>query len=385
MTAAARPPALSVRWRYTFCDLLTSTPIAVLPLRDTDLTEIIGGAGEGSARIPLTSDRVRRLNPWSATQPRRTILYAQRVLLRDGREVAAPVMWHGIVWGRTRTGTSLTLKMSTPESFYAWRLTGDKTWVATDDAAMLRELFALAETEPAGHLHLAYGTTLAGVLSDRPMLRTDRKSVLEIAQSIASAGDGMDWRIRPGVDPSTGAFTRTLEVAPRLGRTGLEELKWQTRSPSRAQNEVIGYSLEEDGTAVPNRVHALGDGQGESQLYTVVNASDVGNTEVADGYPLLETSLAGGTSYKTIATLDRHARGTLLAAHQHEARITGLTVRGDRAPTVDRYELGDELTLRLNDPLYPAATTVRGRLVARRIIPNQPGRTEKVAMTLGAT
>lgn len=380
------PAPLSVRWRYTFCDLLTRTPLAVLPLLDADLTEVIGGAGDGTARVPLASERIRRRDPWSATQQRRTICYAQRLLLRGGRVVASPPLWHGIVWGRTRSGTSLDLKMSTPESYYARRIFGtDKRWTQTDDAAMLAELFQLAETEPAGHLSLAYATTPAGVLSDREVLRADRKRFLEVAQSIASAGDGLDWRLAPGVDPGTGAFTTTLEVAPRLGRTGLEELTWQTDSPGRAQNEVIGYQLEEDGTSVPNRYHALGDGQGESQLYAVVNAADLGNTELADGYPLLEDTLPGGTSYKTVATLERHARGKMLAAQQHEARITGLTVRGDRAPTVDRYTLGDELTLRLADPLHRSPVTARGRLVARRLLPNQPGRTEKVAMTLGAT
>lgn len=384
MTAAS-PPTLATRWRYTFCDLLTSTPLAVLPLLDTDLTEIIGGAGDGSAKISLASDRVRRLDPWTATQQRRTICYAQRLLLRDGREIAAPVLWHGIVWGRTRSGSSMNLKMSTPESYYARRFLGDRTWTQTDDAVMLAQLFQEAETEPAGHLRLAYDCPPAGVLSDRTVLRSDRKPFLEIAQSIASAGDGLDWRIRPGVDPATGAYTRTLEAAPRLGRVEVPELTWQTRSRSRGQNEVTGYSVEEDGTDVSNRIHGLGDGQGESQLYVRVDAAEVGNTEVADGYPLLEATMAGGTNYKTTETLLRRSRGQLVASQAHEARITGLTVRGDRAPTVDRYGLGDELTLNLNDPLHQQPVTARGRLVARRFLPAQPGRNETIAMTLGAT
>ena len=385
MTAPTMPTPLSVRWRYTFCDLLTSQPIARLPMVDVDLTEVIGGAGSGSGKIPVGSEKVRALNPWAATQQRRTICYAQRVVYRGGVAVAAPVLWHGIVWGRSRSGTHLSLKMSTPESYYAKRQVPDRTWTQVDDATMLRQVFETAESEPAGHLSLDYAITAAGVLSDRTVARSDRKSVLEVAQSIASAGDGMDWRIRPGVHPTTGAFTRTLEVAPRMGRTNLPELTWQTSSPGRAQNEALGYTLEEDGTNVPNRIHGLGDGQGENQLYVVVNAADVGNDELAAGYPLLEDTLPGGSSYKTTATLERHARGRMIAAHQTEARITGLTVRGDRAPTVDRYTLGDELTLQLRDVLHQAPMTARGRLVARRFLPGQRKRNETVAMTLGAT
>lgn len=375
-----------VEWRYTFCDLLTNRTLAVLPLRDVDLTETIGGPGAGKGTVPLSSEAVRARDPWGATTPRRTICWAQRVHYRGGAEVAAPVLWHGIVWDADPTPTGITLDLATPESYYEKRLVPrDHRWDQTDDAVMLRDLFRMAEEEPRGRLGLLYTDTLAGVRSDRSLVYDDLKPVLEVAQSIASAGDGLDWRIRPGIDPASGAFTKTLEVAPRLGRKPVPELTWQSASPARAENEAVGYSYPIKGSGVVNTVIGLGDGQGETGLRSRATAADLGNTELEDGYPLLEAAYTGGSQLKTQDTLDRHTRGALSAALNNERRVESLTVRGDRAPSVERYGLGDEATLRINDLSQPHPVTVQGRIVARRFIPAQPGRNELVALTLGET
>lgn len=378
----APPAVVSVGWRYTFCDLLTDTPLAVLPLRDADLTEVIGGAGSGSGTVSLASARVRSLDPWAATTPRRTICYAQRLVTRNGVLTITAPLWHGIVWARDRTKASMSLTMATPESYYDHRLVARDRLLNADDAFIMRTLFQDAEAVPSGSLQLRYTDELAGVVSERTLATSDLKTVLSVAKSIATAGDGLDWRIIPGLD-SAGRFTKTLTISPRLGRVGLAELTWQSKGAGRASNEVLGYTMTEDGTAVANLMVGLGDGQGTSQLRSVVRASDIGNTELADGYPLLESSLNSSTSdLKTQSVLDRHTRGALAGGLATELQITGVTVSGTRAPAVDRYALGDEIRLRLNDPALRAPATIASRLVARRIQPGQPGRTEKVAMTL---
>lgn len=380
------PATGTASWKFTFCDLLSDDPIAVLPLRDADLTETIGEAGPGRARVQLDSEHARVHDVWNGTTPRRTICYAQRVVRRAGVEVAAPVLWHGIVWGRTRSGRDLSLIMATPESYYAHRLVRwNRTYKRWDDAKMLRHVFQTAEATPSGGLGLLYTDTLAGVTSDRTLVGDDLKTVLETASSIAKGGDGLDWRIRPGIDPATGRFTKTLEVAPRLGRVGVPELRWQTSSRGRAPNEVIAYTYEEDGTGIANLVVGLGAGQPPAQLRSTATAAQLGIAELALGWPLLERQYSGGEELKQQATLDRHTLGVLAAGYEAEHRVTGLTVRGDLSPTLDRYTLGDEVRLDLDDPLQPTATTVLGRVVTRRIAPGQPGRTERVAMELGGT
>lgn len=376
------PDTGTVRWRYTFCDLLTDTPLAVLPLVDADLTEVIGGEGDGSGYVSLTAAATRAQDPWTATRPRRTICYAQRLLIVGGVQVAAPVLWHGIVWGRQRKGTQIALKMSTPESYWARRLvTGDRTFAAVDDADMLREVFRDAEAVPYGSLRLRYSTTVAGVRSDRTLVGTDLRTVLAVAQSIAAAGDGMDWRIAPGIDPATGWFFKTLEAAGRIGRRGVPELRWQTAATGRALNEAVGYGTDEDGTDVANWVIGLGAGQPPGQLRSIATAQ----VELDSGFPLLQKALSGGNELITQDALDRHTAGALTAGLETEETITGVTVRGDRPPSMDRYGLGDEVALDLNDPLHPTPTTVLARITARRILPAQPGRNETVALELGAT
>jgi hypothetical protein len=276
---APAPPRVS--WRYTFCDLLTRRALARLPLVDADLSEVIGGPADGTGRIPLTADSVRAADPWAATLQRRTVCFAQRIVTTGDLVVAAPCLWAGIVWKRVRSGTSLTLTMSTVESYWSYRLAGDRTFTATDDATILRTVLADAEATPTGRLGITLGTSLLGATDD-------------------------------------------------------------------------------------------------------ATSASIGPDELAAGYPLLEMALNSSTQDLTWqATLDAHTRSALAAMRAGETRITSLTVRGDRGPTTDTYGLGDTVSVNLNDPLQQTPRTLRGRVLSRKIEPVQPGRTERVAMTLG--
>jgi hypothetical protein len=377
------PAAPRVSWRYTFCDLLTRRALARLPLVDADLSEVIGGPADGTGRIPLTADSVRAADPWAATLQRRTVCFAQRIVTTGDLVVAAPCLWAGIVWKRVRSGTSLTLTMSTVESYWSYRLAGDRTFTATDDATILRTVLADAEATPTGRLGITLGTSLLGTSSDRNILAADLKTVLETAQSVATT-NGFEWRIQPGYDPTTGGFTLTLLIGRPLGTAAATALLWTTAPGGRPGNEVLGYELTEDGGNVPNRVIGLGSGQPPGQLRSVATSASIGPDELAAGYPLLEMALNSSTQDLTWqATLDAHTRSALAAMRAGETRITSLTVRGDRGPTTDTYGLGDTVSVNLNDPLQQTPRTLRGRVLSRKIEPVQPGRTERVAMTLG--
>lgn len=371
------PQQRRVEWRYTFCDLLTRRPLARLPLVDADLAEIIGGPAEGTGKVPISNAKIRARDPWAATTPRRTLCFAQRVVYVEDRKVAEPALWAGIVWKRVRSGTNLSLAMATVESYWRMRLLArDRTFSQDDDGEILRALLADAEAVPNGALGIDLGTDLVGTLSDRTVVAADLKSVLETATSVATAGGGMDWRIVPGYTPETG-FTLSLRMADNFGRTDVTNRTWQSRPDGRPGNELIGYEMTEDGTAVPNRVIGLGAGQGPDQMRSTAIATE-------DGWPLLETSLGSATQdLITQAALDRHTSTELAKTRARERQITSMTVRGDRGATVDTYGLGDAVGLKLRDPLHREPYTHVGRIVGRRILPNQPGRNETVAMTLG--
>lgn len=378
------PAARRVAWRYTFCDLLTRRPLARLPLVDAELSEVIGGPAEGTGRVPLTNDLIRAADPWTATRQRRTLCFAQRTVTAGDTVVAAPCLWAGIVWKRVRSGSDMKLTMSTVESYLAQRLVPtDRTFAAAEDAAMLRTILADSEAVPSGALGLVLGATTLGTYSDRTVLASDLKTVLETVQSIAANG-AFEWRIQPGYDPSTGGFTLTLVIGRPLGSAANTALVWSTAPGGRPGNEVLGYELTEDGTGVPNRVVGIGAGDPPDQLRSVALSSDVGPDELAAGYPLLESGLGSSTNdLVTQAAVDRHTRSELTAMRGAETRITSLTVRGDRGPTVDTYSLGDTLGLNLDDPLQQTPRLLSGRILGRKIQPVQPGRTERVAMTLG--
>jgi hypothetical protein len=377
-------PLVRLGWRYTFCDLLTRTPLARLPVLDAELGETIGGPANGSGRVPLVAPEVRAADPWGATQQRRTLMVAQRVLTVGDRETASPVLWAGIVWKRERANRSLQLTLATVESYWGRRITpADRTFAAADDALIQRTILADAEATPYGGLGVTLGAASVGTVSDRTVIAADLKYVLETMQSVATAAP-FEWRITPGIDLTTGAFTLTLTQARLLGGAPTGALAWVSQPGQRATNEVLGYSLAEDGANVPNSVTGLGGAPGGgAPLRSVVTSADLGRDELLDGYPLLESTLGSSTTdLLTQNSLDRHTRQELAAMRDGEVQITGLTVRGDLGWTTERYGLGDTVTLRLADDLHPYPLELSGRIAARTIRPAQPGRAESVAMTL---
>lgn len=379
-------PVPRLSWRYTFCDLLTRIPLARLPLVDAELGETLNGPADGSGTIPLTPQVIRDADPWTATQQRRTLCFAQRVLTAGDLEVAAPALWAGIVWKRERSDRSLKLSMSTVESYWARRLVhGDQTFGAVDDATIQRALLTAAEAQSSGGLGIAMGTNAVGTISDRTVLEADLKTVLEIMQSVAKAAP-MEWRIVPGVNAGTGAFTLTLVQDRRLGADLSDRVVWVSSPGTRQANEVMGYSYVEDGANVPNSVTGLGGTPpGQAQLRSTVTSAALGPDELALGWPLLESALGSATDeIRKQPTLDRHTRQELAVMRANEVQVTGLTVRGDRGWTTERYGVGDTIGLRFSDELHPSPVETVGRITARTIRPAQPGRSESVAMTLAA-
>jgi hypothetical protein len=66
-------------------------------------------------------------------------------------------------------------------------------------------------------------------------------------------------------------------------------------------------------------------------------------------------------------------------------RVTGIKVRGDLAPKVYSYQLGDDITLALDETTNGQPGVVVGQLVGRTLEPPQQGRTETVTMDVQGT
>jgi hypothetical protein len=392
-----------VRWRYHFTDARSGVLLATLPMVDAQLSEALNGGSDGSGIIPLSRDVLRR-DPFRATITRRSACWAERSELdpETGRAVLTEYPWGGLVMGRerSRSDRSLALQMVTWHSYWQRRLVEDRTFSQADRFAIMRTLLGWGVTQPGGFTppHLAAitaGANLSGDPMDRTYEASSLKPILEAAKELSAAGDGFDWRLVPYRDTDPAAtFRLRLDLGyPRLGRARPAELDsawplvWSDDENSTRAGYLQDYKIAEDGSSVNNRLTALGEGSGPTQIRSVVDAGDVGRDEVGQwGYLLYEGSLQSSTQdLKTQDSVDRHARGAMLAGLASEVQLTGVTVRGDLAPTLSAYTVGDDGEFRVSSTVTGQPTTIVGQIIARTIEPAQKGRTERVSMDVQGT
>jgi hypothetical protein len=450
--------ALPVRWRYHFTDFRTGRLLATLPLSGVKLTEVLGGVGSAQIRVA---------DPFSATVPRRTVLWAERQVLDEGarRVASSRIMWSGPLLTRSRDLASrvMNLKAVSWEGYFARRLIGrdlplpfsdtlgiarillrdavrqtrilpgtpavapvsyppvdrisvtDQEWErllsegwrgrAGDTGERVYHPLAVppattytspgvpaqpptevpvAPQYPTVPPHLAPLDVTSGPLSnvyvDCDYLASDLKPVLEALTDLAQSSDGFDWRLDPYMGTPgdlTTLAVRSLLGYPRLGRVAPADLRWSTdRADARRRwGHIAALTLTEDGSAVNNRVTALGEGQPPDQLRAVAQSL----TELDSGYPLFEGSLSSSTAdNRTQQQVDAQAQGALSAQLASQLTVSGVEVRGDLAPTVDSYVLGDDATLRIGESLTGQPVTIVGQIVGRTIQPADAGGTERV-------
>lgn len=370
--------------------------LARLPLRDVSLSQVLKGAASGSAVVPLT-DRTIRLDPFRATVQRRTCMWAERQEVEPGgRVIESAIPWAGVVMKRSRkrAGRALALDLVTWESYWQRRVVGSRVFTGADRFVVMRQLATWAATQPDAVVmpHLA-PTVAAGNLSGDTMDRTydaaSLKPILEAAKELGNAGDGFDWRLVPYRDTDANeTFRVRLDLGyPRLGRVAPADIRWSDDENDTRSGQLLDYELTEDGQGVDNRVTALGKGSGPTQLRSVIDGAAIGRDEVGlYGYPLYEGTLTGAASeLETQAALDRHTRGALIAGFASEVQLSGIEVRGDLAPAVTRYLVGDDGTFDLDSSTTGQPVRVIGQIIGRTIKPGQPGRTERVTMDVQGT
>jgi hypothetical protein len=401
---ASAEPRL-VQWRYHFTDMRRGTLISTLPLRGVSLSEVLSNAADGTGEVPL-ADIVQRADPFSATTPRRCCMWAERREIDPATRLvaASDTMWGGIVMRRTRSllGRSMKLDMVTWPSYFQRRLVGDGYNVQQDRFGIFRGLLAAACVQPpvpsaapgfygnsphtAPLLPPLAPTNLSGVLADRTYLASDLKPVLEALVELSASGAGFDWRLVPVMTTAGDltSFAVRLELGyPRLGRVAPADLRWSTdKADGRSRwGYVSDLTITEDGSGVANRVTAVGAGTGPDQIRAVADSTQTSRDEMAAGYPLYETSLNSSTQEdRTYDTVYGKAMGALLAGFAGETVLSGVKVRGDLAPAVNTYTLGDDLTVKVGAGLTGSPVTFVGQLTGRTIEPAEQGRTETVTL-----
>jgi hypothetical protein len=402
------PPAdpRAVRWRFHFTDFRLGRLITTLPMVGVKLDDVLNGAASGSGTVPLSGQVIAR-DPFSATVTRRSICWAERQILDAGQVIESTVPWAGLVMKRTRqyAGRAMKLDMITWPGYFERRLLRDWTFGQQDKFTIFRTLLADAVNQPAvdtadpgfygnsPHTVPLEATTgpLSGILADRTYLASDLKTTLSAINELAASGDGFDYRFIPYM--ATPGDLTTMRVRaevgyPRLGRLTPPDLRWSTDPADRRQRWgfVEDLTITEDGSAVNNRITAVGSGTGPDQIRATADSTQILRNEQRAGYPLYEGT-AGGASNddRTYDTVYGKAYGALVSGFASEMQVTGIKIRGDLAPSVTSYALGDDVTVRVGDAVTGQPTTFVGQLVGRSIEPPERGGTEQVTLDVQGT
>lgn len=395
MTSSMGRTDLQVRWLYHFTDFLTGNPLAVLPMRDVQLSDVLSGASDGEGQVALTSPQARSQDVAAATTPRRALCFAQRLLVDPASKavVESSELWAGLVLRRTRSlgGRSVKLNMVTLPGYWQRRLVGDHEFVDADPLFVQRVLFAEAcmagwdGTVPpvfAGLNSGALASTAGALTTSRIYKATDMVTALSAGSKVAVEA-GFDWRLVPYLDPVADRRRVRLEQGwPRLGRIDAADLSWsgdhnRTRAGFAASGDVV-----EDGSAANNRITVLGEGTGSAQL----RATAYSQTERDSGMPVYEGTVSSSSlNMRTQAEVDERAAGSLAAGLAAETQVAGIKVRGDLEPRVTAYLPGDDVALNVYDELTRRRVAVVGQLIARTITPPEQTRTEMVTMDVQGT
>ncbi|MFF1839968.1 hypothetical protein ACFVXE_38360 [Streptomyces sp. NPDC058231] len=359
-------------YTYLFCDLMTDTVLAELPLSGVTYSTALNGIGTLTATIPYTDETIP-LDPETATTPGRTAVYVDR----DG-----VIVWGGIVWTRQPDGqSSKQIQAAEFLSYYQHRhvkvtlstdtslltnpaLVPDGQQLYADQKYIMWSLLTYANVQAGGNPKINVDTLTApphGVTRQATYFGFERPEIYKAISELAAADNGFDFGIDVGWTATTNnnpptRYRRARTWYPRRGRavdeSGLVFVKGGQGS------SILSYDWPEDGTAAATEVSALGAGTGEAKVSAVVQDAD----RLASGWPLLESV----STYEGVidqAQITGLANAELTARGQAQLQPT-FEVSADADPAFGSYSVGDEALFIIDpEPLCPA-----GRQGALRIV-----------------
>lgn len=372
-------------WTFTFCDMVTRQELATLPLTGVDYTRQISGAGKLDAYLPLSDQKVRALDPWMATVPRRTALnveFQERpvwggpVLLRDGGDDVDGMTITAITWEgwlhRQRLLSDLDLPSAT----------------RFEAAVALLEAIGAVPIEAGG----GQGGSIAfGVRTDTPgsgppagpywYRAADVKPLLELLEQLGTDEPlmGMEFRVDITRDED-GLFYPTLVLGePRLG-TRYEDTALTFAYPSGG---LLRWKYAEDGGAASNVLLLLGSGSGTAQPFDYLTGDEIGIDELTSGFPTWMEDLRLPDTNDPDVMLDRGA-AAMRAGHAASEAWSG--VRVDPVQYLGRVSPGDDLALEVVHKRFrswPQSVTHITRVLGEAVTVGSGGKGDSVKLTIG--
>lgn len=369
-------------WTYTLCDISTGKELATLPLTGVKYSRQVKGVGKLDGYLGLTDPKVRALNPWGATVPRRTALYA---------ELDDVAMWGGPVVARPGGAGSQGMRLSCI-SWEGWlhrqllledvELHGDRLAVIGAILAQLRTI-STGPTQNGEWLTVRLEGGAGAPAEDYLYLARDVKPVLEILNEIGEEFDlpHLEYRVDVGRD-QWGNLHPTLVIGEtRLGRRYEET----SRTFAYPDGALVDWEYPGDGTAGANIMPVLGSGSGISTPFLVVFDGDAGGSELESGFPAWMSDLRASDTDDEAVMLERAIR-EMRSGWAAEQTFTGVQVRpGDYLGKVNP---GDDVALEIVHPLFqtwPEPITHITRVLGESVTIGDGGKADKVSLTVGGT
>jgi hypothetical protein len=358
-------------YTYLFCDLVTDTLLAELPLSGVRYGSVLNGIGAMTAHVPYAAETLP-LDPEAATVPGRTAVYVDR----DG-----VIVWGGILWTRTIAGSGRDIGCLEFPSYYQHRyikqtLSTEAGQVTDQDFVpdgqriwhdLKHQVWALlrwAHVQPYGSIGIdtnALTGAGSGISRSATYYGYERPEIYKTIHDLSQAEDGFDFAVEVGWtaaannQPPT-RYKRWRLWFPRRGRPASESgLVFAHGGPA---SPIVDYTWPEPGTELATETSGIGEGDGESTLVRTAQATDL----LASGWPLLEAvtkydGVTSATSLQALTNADLNARS--------QASVQpSFTVEADADPPYGSYQLGDEALFVID----PSVRMPHGREGVLRII-----------------
>jgi hypothetical protein len=348
---------------YFSQDLKTGQILADLPLSGVRFSRVLNGHGALNGSMPLAGlSAQRRRDLIDAVDPVRRALYA---------EVDGNLIWGGPIWVDADDRPEQVQAQEWGSYFASACLLQDRSYLATDQLTIARDLVATAQAGPGGGtIRVALGAETSGVPRDQDYLASDLPVIGELLADLGNLDDGFDWSWPVEYDAGGLPRGRLLLGYPRLGSA---EPSIAVEPGSTAARN-LGYSR--DGTQLA--VISFATGQAPTSGAEVPVKSSTDATLLDAGYlPLHKVKNYQNETDDLVlqahADADQKASGgtlaTVKATVSMEAVLRNGVSPGDLAQISSdspRFPDGYEATLRISQLDYdPGARTVDLTLAPR--------------------
>ena len=371
---------MATPFRFLACDWMTGTVMAELPLVNGSFERRLNGTGAFSADLVLGDPAVKKIDPFTSTQPDKIHLYA---------DLNGVLVGSWMIWTRSYDSTTKTLQLAGSEtmSYFSHRYAKWPALVYTnkDQGFIVADLLLRALSYPGGtpanfSLNVNITTGITRTATFNPW---ELREVLNEISLLQAEDPGFDWATDVAYQGSPAVPTVTFTLSyPRRGISF-------TNSPLMFElpGNIQSYAWPEDGSSAANDCFGIGAGSGATTLIAEAAATQL---VTSGGFPLLERV----GSYKGITdqnTLQAKVAQDLLAFENDRMAppatkwqgtgliVPAVTVFADVDPVLGSYTVGDEARLRITDERFPiygtngAGIDTAYRIVAYVIKPGDSG------------